>query len=102
MLGPECHNFNESRFVMFVVIKFEFLARNQSKPGANGVFVLGDETVNCLPNGRKGDVFGAWRVHVIRVPLREMDKNTVMEAPFRVGKQINLLDRPKFLSLEVG
>ena len=102
MLGTECHNFNEGRFVMFVVIKFEFLSCNQCEPGANGVFVLGDETVNCLLNGGKGDVFGVWRVHVIRVPLREMDKNAVMETPFRQGKQINLLDRPKFLSLEVG
>ena len=102
MLRTECHNFNEGRFVMFVVIKFEFLPCNQCEPCANSFFVLGDKTVNCLLNARKGDVFGAWRVHVISVPLREMDKNTVMEAPFRVGKQINLLDRPKFLSLEVG
>ena len=53
MLGTECHNFNEGRFVMFVVIKFEFLPCNQCEPCANSFFVLGDKTVNCLLNARK-------------------------------------------------
>ena len=101
MLRTECHNFNEGRFVMFVVIKFEFLPCNQCEPCANSFFVLGDKTVNCLLNARKGDVFGAWRVHVIVSHSVKWTKTRLWRLPLEWGSKSIFSTDPNFCPLKL-
>ena len=89
---------------MFVVIKFEFLACNKRESRANGVFIFGDKIIDQLPNGRKTDVRGAWRVYVLSVPLLKVDKHLVVESFVSLvtfGSQFNVFDHSKLLGAEV-
>ena len=81
MLRAERHNFNEGRLVTFVVIKFDCLPCNKCEPRANGVFILGDESITHLLKVRIVEVHGIFGIHVIRVPLLEMNENMVIEIP---------------------
>jgi hypothetical protein len=109
VLRTECHKFHKTNFIEFIVVKFDCLACDESKPHANGALVLGDEIINRVSDGIKIYVRGAWGVYVICVPLLEMDEDLVEHFAFAVitrfvtvGNQTNLANLAKLLCPKVA